>query len=211
MRVEEGTGVLNYVACGTSSKLNDPENTPTACSQAMFTASLESEVNTDDSSSEICEISPLHVLSSIHQSGVNCLHISDMNHCQSFNNGFLYYLLSGGDDQALHCLGFDLTLLPTSSESQIKAVNVENSTTKFEDIKNLNHCKQNKNYRIRFLYHDRVASAHNSAVKGKFFKLGSLIFLLNSFVVGQAQVEVVSSLCLNSCSLDVLIMFNNCK
>ncbi|XP_034690714.1 uncharacterized protein LOC117918294 isoform X1 [Vitis riparia] len=166
MRVEEGTGVLNYVACGTSSKLNDPENTPTACSQAMFTASLESEVNIDDSSSEICEISPLHVLSSIHQSGVNCLHISDMNHCQSFNNGFLYYLLSGGDDQALHCLGFDLTLLPTSSESQIKAVNVENPTTKFEDIKNLNHCKQNKNYRIRFLYHDRVASAHNSAVKG---------------------------------------------
>lgn len=59
-----------------------------------------------------------------------------------------------------------MTLLPTSSESQIKAVNVENPTTKFEDIKNLNHCKQNKNYRIRFLYHDRVASAHNSAVKG---------------------------------------------
>lgn len=167
MRVKEGTSVLNDVACGTSLKLNDPEYTPTGSSQAIFTASLESEVNTDDSSSEICEISPLHVLSSVHQSGVNCLHVSDVKHCQSFNNGFLYNLLSGGDDQALHCLGFDLTLLPTGSMSPIKAVNVENPTTKLEDTKNLNHCKSNKNYRIRFLYHDRAASAHNSAVKGK--------------------------------------------
>lgn len=87
------------------------------------------EDRNDDLSCEICEIRPVHVLTNVHQSGINCLHVSE--DCQS--SGFVYKVISGGDDQALHYLGFDL---------------------------------QSEDYRIRFLYQERVASAHSSAVKG---------------------------------------------
>ncbi|KAK9266700.1 hypothetical protein L1049_007353 [Liquidambar formosana] len=165
--VKDGDGtndhMLNQAACGTSTNLTDPENSTAACSHSTCTASLESEVHTDDSSFRICEIWPLHVLTNLHQSGVNCLHVSDIKDSQ--NSGFLYNVLSGGDDQALHCLIFDLQLLP-SVDSENKSPDIINRITESDSLMNFICYSQNRHYRIRFLNHDRVASAHSSAVKG---------------------------------------------
>lgn len=57
---------------------------------------------------EICQVKPLLVLDSIHQSGVNCLHVSRMENSQHLNSGVVYCVLSGGDDQSLHCVVFSL-------------------------------------------------------------------------------------------------------
>uniref|UniRef100_A0A5B7C8Q1 WD repeat-containing protein 6 n=1 Tax=Davidia involucrata TaxID=16924 RepID=A0A5B7C8Q1_DAVIN len=158
----EGTSenMLNNDACVTSSKLTDSERSAIACS------SLGSEVNAYDSSSKICTIWPLHVLNNIHESGVNCLHVSDIKNSRHSDFGFLYYVLSGGDDQALHCLGFDLALLPLSKYSENKNPDIIHDITESVTVKSITHCCHNQKYRIRFLYHDKIASAHSSAVKG---------------------------------------------
>lgn len=57
---------------------------------------------------EMCGVKPLLVLDSIHQSGVNCLHVSRMENSQHLNSGVVYCILSGGDDQSLHCIIFSL-------------------------------------------------------------------------------------------------------
>ena len=71
-------------------------------------------MNSDDSPSEKCKIRPLHILNNVHQSGVNCLHASDIQDCHSSRGGFLLnIILSGGDDQALYYLRFELSLSAT--------------------------------------------------------------------------------------------------
>ncbi|TQE01350.1 hypothetical protein C1H46_013030 [Malus baccata] len=95
----------------------------TVSSQAIDTAS---EVNAYDSSSDIYEISPLAVFENIHQSGVNSLHVSGVEGCRSPEIGFLYNLISGGDDQALSCLTFELFVnhdkVPSAHSSVVKGV-----------------------------------------------------------------------------------------
>jgi hypothetical protein len=116
----------------------------------------------------ICEIRPFHVFNNVHQSGVNSLHISDIQDIQSSENGFAFSVISGGDDQALHCLKFDLSPLSTGKDSDVVTSNLINLFTSSESMKN-NCCRQSQTnkYRIRFLYHDRIISAHSSAIKGK--------------------------------------------
>ncbi|KAJ9547579.1 hypothetical protein OSB04_020122 [Centaurea solstitialis] len=55
------------------------------------------------SSEEIDRIWGLHVVNNVHQSGVNCLHVS--------YDGESCIVISGGDDQALHCFYFDVMIL----------------------------------------------------------------------------------------------------
>lgn len=57
--------------------------------------------------SELYEIQPLHVLNSVHQSGINCLHVSKLE-CWGPKSERTYCVISGGDDQSLHLLGFSL-------------------------------------------------------------------------------------------------------
>ncbi|KAH0981980.1 hypothetical protein GBA52_009157 [Prunus armeniaca] len=161
---ETDHNLLDRVMDGTSEMLNDYESSRTASSQA--TASLDSEVNACDSSSDICEISPLYVFKNIHQSGVNSLHVSDVEGCQSPELGFLYNLISGGDDQALSCLRFELSVSASDSEFENMTLDVRRSVTQLGNSKNFIHSSQDKNYWIRFLNHDIVPSAHSSAVKG---------------------------------------------
>ncbi|KAM1827142.1 hypothetical protein ACFX13_026409 [Malus domestica] len=100
----------------------------TVSSQAIDTAS---EVNAYDSSSDIYEISPLAVFENIHQSGVNSLHVSGVEGCRSPEIGFLYNLISGGDDQALSCLTFELFVnhdkVPSAHSSVVKGVGTDRS------------------------------------------------------------------------------------
>ncbi|XP_021812748.1 uncharacterized protein LOC110755775 isoform X3 [Prunus avium] len=163
---ETDHNLLDRVMDGTSEMLNDYERSRKTSSQATDTASLDSEVNACDSSSDICEISPLYVFKNIHQSGVNSLHVSDVEGCQSPEIGFLYNLISGGDDQALSCLRFELSVSASDSEFENMTLDVRKSVTQLGNAKNFIHSSQDKNYWIRFLNHDIVPSAHSSAVKG---------------------------------------------
>ncbi|KAB2620162.1 hypothetical protein D8674_041787 [Pyrus ussuriensis x Pyrus communis] len=144
---ETNCNLPNHIMDAMSSMQNVHENR-TVYSQAIDTAS---EVNAYDSSSDICEISPLAVFENIHQSGVNSLHVSGVEGCRSPEIGFLYNLISGGDDQALSCLTFELSL-------EIQSLNLE--------VQKIIHSGQDKNFWIRFVNHDKVPSAHSSAVKG---------------------------------------------
>ena len=145
---------------------NSCGNRRTAASQDIHAPSHKSESCTDDSS-EMCEICPLHVLENVHQSGVNCLHVSDVKGFRSSDGGSLYNVLSGGDDQALHCLRFALTVAghgadyTMQNKELIDGLGNENNSAKSYELKN-------RNYRIKFLNHDEVLSAHTSAVKGNF-------------------------------------------
>ncbi|XP_024018186.1 uncharacterized protein LOC21397028 [Morus notabilis] len=167
--VRSGVGAcqdfLNLVTHGNLSRENSSGNSTMASSQAIHVASNKSA---DDSSSEICEICPVHVLESIHQSGVNCLHVSDVKGCQSSDSGFLYHVLSGGDDQALHCLRFELALPLAGQEAEVSTPQMKISVTGLGDADNfVQSCQNhNRNCNIRFLSRDKVLSAHTSAVKG---------------------------------------------
>ncbi|GAV64080.1 WD40 domain-containing protein [Cephalotus follicularis] len=181
---EEADSDLIYPATsGTLQKLNDMESMGTVSSQTMHKASHESKGNTIDFTPTLCEMSevnpadpspdtyeiqPLHILNNFHQSGVNCIHVSDIKDSQSSECGFRFNLVSGGDDQALHCLWFNMSLLSTESDSEVMRPCIINSAAESGSSKNPIHSIQNQiqNYRIRFSNHEIIASAHNSAIKG---------------------------------------------
>ncbi|XP_023734896.1 uncharacterized protein LOC111882766 isoform X2 [Lactuca sativa] len=95
---------------------------------------------------EIDMIWPVHVVKNAHQSGVNCLHVSDVRGCESC---FSCNVISGGDDQALHSLTFDVMGTDKSCKKDASSY----------------YCLQNK-YQIVFSHPHEIASAHCSAVKG---------------------------------------------
>lgn len=151
--------------CGTSSNCSSHfERSAANCSEVVDTAFLESERKTDDDLSEICRIWPLHTLNNVHQSGVNCLHVSDIKGCRDSDSGFLFYVISGGDDQALHSLRINLALLPLNQRS-VNTTPDMHSVAKSESLKSSIHFSQKLNYHIK-LCHDNIISAHSSAVKG---------------------------------------------
>lgn len=158
-----GEGTLNTVACGTPSK-STGSLSGAPCTQPLYAASL-TEVKSADSSLDLCRILPVQVLNNVHQSGVNCLHVSIIQGSRD-SFGSLCYVLSGGDDQALHCIGFDMQLLSLSQYSENKDQGVLHSISGSESTNSFMHCIENRNYSIRFLCHDKVPSAHSSAVKG---------------------------------------------
>ncbi|PSS06262.1 WD repeat-containing protein [Actinidia chinensis var. chinensis] len=160
-----GKNMLNTAACGTPSKVTDSLRGTTACTQPIYVASL-TEVNRVDSSLELCRIRPLHVLNNVHQSGVNCLHISSIKNGSGSNFGYQYYVLSGGDDQALHCLLFDLQMVHSSQYSKKENQYIVHEISESETANNFIRYGQNQNYSIRFSYHHKVTSSHSSAVKG---------------------------------------------
>ncbi|XP_065859842.1 uncharacterized protein [Euphorbia lathyris] len=142
----------------------DDAESCTMDSQSMHNVNLDSEVNNVDTVPQICEIQPLHVFSNVHQSGVNCLHVSDIEHSQNSEYGFFFNVLSGGDDQALNCLRFKILLLSTGEDSEIVKTGI------IDDSKNMKSIYfgqyQTSKCRIRLAYHDKVTSAHSSAIKG---------------------------------------------
>jgi hypothetical protein len=161
--------MLNHVTNGAELLINDSESSPAACSNAIRTASVKSEVNIDEYSPDICEIRPLHVLNNVHQSGVNCLHVSDIRDCQSPPSGFLFNIISGGDDQALNYLRFEISPIAKVVGNDFMTPSIRSSFSGLERIRNLVTHGENKNenFSIEFLYHEKIASAHSSAIKGK--------------------------------------------
>ena len=153
--------IQNQVPCKGSSKA-DISEADTVCSEPVCCASSELVLTSDNSSSKMSEIRPIHVLTNVHQSGVNCLHVAAVNSAECVNNCFLYHVISGGDDQALQCLTFDLSFL---SESPISEIMESESESMKRFILHSEDC--NRKYMVRFLRSHKIASAHSSAIKGK--------------------------------------------
>ncbi|KAJ8899021.1 hypothetical protein K2173_008844 [Erythroxylum novogranatense] len=144
----------------------DTESCTAGYSEALPDNSCEPE--TYSVSPQISEIQPLNVFTHVHQSGVNCLYVSDIKDSQSSGDTLMFSVISGGDDQALHCLKF---LYSTSCHcGRDSVVGLPNSTdiATWESKDNFVHSQQKemKVPGIKLVYHDRVPSAHGSAVKG---------------------------------------------
>lgn len=99
-------------------------------------------------SCDIPEVQPMQTFSGVHQSGVNCLHVSEIDRACSTTSMPSYCIISGGDDQAVQCFVF------TSGSPQ------QGSST--------NMAGQNPrgNGALKILCQHAVPSAHGSAVKG---------------------------------------------
>ncbi|KAJ0980531.1 hypothetical protein J5N97_008786 [Dioscorea zingiberensis] len=115
---------------------------------------------------EMREVQPLHVLKSVHQSGVNCLHVSEMKGSLNSNSGVGYCLVSGGDDQALHCVGFYFT----SQMTNVDLSHIQSTDSVQEDPPPLQCTGFCDNiitkHGVQILFQGGIASAHSSAVKG---------------------------------------------
>uniref|UniRef100_A0A8R7VI10 WD repeat-containing protein 6 n=1 Tax=Triticum urartu TaxID=4572 RepID=A0A8R7VI10_TRIUA len=115
---------------------------------------LENEVISTEntvSSTQSCdvpEVQPLQMLTGVHQSGVNCLHVSEMERQSCSMPGMSYCIISGGDDQAVQCFVFTL------GSPQACSTNTSNIISSPDKGG------------LQILDQHTVPSAHGSAVKG---------------------------------------------
>ncbi|XP_058076183.1 uncharacterized protein LOC131224801 isoform X2 [Magnolia sinica] len=150
---------------------SDHSDVPTISTQSTAADGFPvPEMQSDEYLAGVHEVWPAHIVNSVHQSGVNCLHVSNINDRHHSESERVYYVLSGGDDQALNCLGFDLALQPTNVDARPQQpTNVTNHVlagmvrepTELGGTGMGSPCN-----RLRMLCNDRIASAHSSAVKG---------------------------------------------
>lgn len=134
-------------------------------SEEVDPAFLESHMSTNDSSLETCEIRPLLTVENVHQSGVNCLHVSGMESHRISGSGLHFYVISGGDDQALHSLRFDISLLQSVHYTDNGTPDRHGCAESEASASSIYNC-QKQNYSIRLSCHEKILSAHSSAVKG---------------------------------------------
>lgn len=148
-----------------SSEMLQSEQNADARNQAGSHASSVSEEAADTTSFGMCEIEPLHILNNVHQSGVNCLYVSDTRDLSISKERSTHYVLSGGDDQALNCLRFDISWKAGSYNDQ--DFNEDGcDTAPLEGTNDCVHTCQTLKYVMRFQLLDKIKSAHASAVKG---------------------------------------------
>lgn len=92
-------------------------------------------------SCDIPELGPMHIFNGVHQSGVNCLHVSYSTPDDS------YHVISGGDDQAVQCFSFTVGSMEVCSTNTTMLKSHDNDT-------------------INIVHQHKVPSAHSVAVKG---------------------------------------------
>ncbi|KAL2345522.1 hypothetical protein Fmac_006807 [Flemingia macrophylla] len=165
-KAKDKTKSISYAPQGTSYMPNDSEESKMIGSQSTPTDPLELQSKTDNSSVGICEIQPLCLLQNIHQSGVNCLHVSEIKAGQNTDSCHVYSIVSGGDDQALHHLMVELSPKSINLNDGILNPDIRHLVSVPEYGKDINFQTQRKNYKIRFLNYDKLPSAHSSSVKG---------------------------------------------
>ena len=162
----------NSVKKGNEEALHPSENNlNTSCasteSSHETSGAEENEVihteNTTSSvqSCEIPEVQPMQVFSGVHQSGVNCLHVSEMRRSCSTTGMSSYCIISGGDDQAVQCFVFTL-----GSLQQGCSRNTANLSSPTSDA-------------LKILCQHTVPSAHGSAVKG----LSGTVYIASQFSI----------------------------
>ncbi|XP_020590632.1 uncharacterized protein LOC110031650 isoform X2 [Phalaenopsis equestris] len=120
------------------------------------------------------ELLPLFVLSSVHQSGVNCLHVSEMKDSNG-KLGQVYCVVSGGDDQAVHYLSFQVdTPMINSASTCGQIIDFAKHTQNVNQyqpsgsssVEKCSYNIMNDDHHIRILQRQSVNSAHCSSVKG---------------------------------------------
>ncbi|KAH1079034.1 hypothetical protein AAZX31_19G206700 [Glycine max] len=166
LKAEGRTQSISYATQGTSYMPSNSADCEMVCSQSTHMVPPELESKTDNSSVEICEIRPLCRLQNIHQSGVNCLHVSEIKGGQITDNCHVYSIVTGGDDQALHHLMVELSPKSINSSEGILIPDIIHFVSVPEYGKDINLQSQSKNYKIKFLNYQKLPSAHSSSVKG---------------------------------------------
>ncbi|CAN1353164.1 WD repeat-containing protein 6 [Linum perenne] len=126
--------------------------------------SVNGNGSSHSSTSSVQEISPLHIVHGVHQSGVNCLRVSDMLIGRISGSSSQFSLVSGGDDQALNCLKFCVLLESTSRYSD-GVISADDSQAPMKADDHIQG-RIKQHHSIRFLGQHKVNSAHSSAVKG---------------------------------------------
>jgi len=167
LKAKEKTKSISYATQGTPRVPSDSEASKMGCSNSTRMASLELESKTDNSSMEICEIQPLCLLQKIHQSGVNCLHVSEIKSGQNTDSCQMYSIVSGGDDQALNHLMAELSHKSINLNHGILSPEITRIVSVPENGKDFNFQNPSKKFKIRFLNNEKLPSAHSSSVKGK--------------------------------------------
>ncbi|XP_038979942.1 uncharacterized protein LOC103721829 isoform X2 [Phoenix dactylifera] len=154
---------------GLSVQETDAANSETSCRETMGSCHMPERVS-NMLASEIHEVRPFYVLNSVHQSGVNCLHISEMKDCFHSRSEGAYCVLSGGDDQAVHCVCFKLEVHLTDLVSKPGDLGKQDGTVQQPLGSNFTRKRSdlslNNETMLKIVNQDRVASAHSSAVKG---------------------------------------------
>ncbi|RDX94301.1 WD repeat-containing protein 6, partial [Mucuna pruriens] len=166
LKAKDKTKSISYAPQDTSYMPSGPEDSKMVSSQSTHTAPPELESKTDNLSVEICEIQPLCLLQNIHQSGVNCLHVSEIKGWQNTDSCHVYSIVSGGDDQALHHLMVELSPKSINSNDEILNPDITNFVSVPEYGKDVNFQSRSKIYKIRFLNYEKLPSAHSSSIKG---------------------------------------------
>ncbi|XP_073008935.1 uncharacterized protein [Typha latifolia] len=144
-------------------------NCQTCCRQ--FTSSTnchKPEKLSNSLTPDLEEVKPLYILNSAHQSGVNCLHVSEID-CVDARSEKTYCVLTGGDDQALHWLCFQLEVQATKADSRnIKPDDIRKSLQNgiAPSLVKCSYFGLANDLKLRILHQDSIASAHSSAVKG---------------------------------------------
>ncbi|PIN24563.1 hypothetical protein CDL12_02710 [Handroanthus impetiginosus] len=106
-----------------------------------------------------------HVLDNVHQSGVNCLYVSDIKDLRPSDSRLSFYIISGGDDQAINYLRCDLENNTMRENSHTMTAKIH-STTLPASTNHFNHRCLIQNHQMQFLCLDKIMSAHSSAIKG---------------------------------------------
>ncbi|KAK7397007.1 hypothetical protein VNO78_18171 [Psophocarpus tetragonolobus] len=166
LKAEYNTKSISPDTLGTSYMPSDSEDSKMVSSYCTHTPPPELESKTDNSSVEICEIQPLCLLQNIHQSGVNCLHVSEIKGEQNNDVCHMYNIVSGGDDQALHHLVVELSPKSINPSDGILNSDITHFVSLPEYGKDTYLPSRSKNCKIRFLNYEKLPSAHSSSVKG---------------------------------------------
>lgn len=145
----------------------EPANMSVLFHEADHVASVSGE-KSSDVLFESVELDAVLVLDKVHQSGVNCLYVSDVEDFNlSHSGGVSFYVVTGGDDQVISLIRCDLTGISARGNThKITPILTRSIPTMDMNSKN-NHCLI-QNHQLQILCVDKISSAHSSAVKGTF-------------------------------------------
>ncbi|KAL8544780.1 hypothetical protein ACS0TY_005123 [Phlomoides rotata] len=173
------TANIQFVSDGCTKPDNDMENLVHGTSESSISeqssvhvplqvgnqALVFSGIKKDKLSPQTTVLMAVTVLHKIHQSGVNCLCVSDIKDHSLPDSMFSFYVVSGGDDQAINCLRCDLEINPRRENSQNLNGKIHCTTVPVA-MNNSSHHFLIQNHQMQVLHLDKITSAHTSAVKG---------------------------------------------
>lgn len=172
------TANIQFVSDGSTKPGNDMEIHGTSISEQsnvhvpLLVGNQDLFVSGRKKSPKTTVLMAVKVLDKIHQSGVNSLCVTDIKDHSLPDSMSSFYVVSGGDDQAINCLRFDLEINTMRENSQNLNGKIHCTTVPVA-MNNSSHHFLIQNHQMHVLHLDKITSAHNSAVKGirEFFQV----------------------------------------